>query len=524
MRNKYLTSERVEKENNNVFTVHQLPMFKRYVRRHPIKTQRFFEILPGFISWSLILFPVWGSFLIPEIVAYYVIGFSVYWLYRSCTLAVLSLVADYRIRAGTKYDWITDLRTLPDHEKVQHIIVIPTYKEPVSTLQRTLQMLCEQTISTRQLHVMLSFEDREGEEAREKAHLLKAEFGKKFGNLWATFHPDIAGEVKGKSSNTSWGAKEAKKYLIDQQGHDIQFVTITSEDADAIFHRSYFANLTYEFLTHPENYYRIWQAGITFYNNIWRVPPPVRVLASVFTVNQMFILMRKDRLINFSTYSTSLKLIDDIGYWDTNVIPEDYRLFFKAYFATDGKVSVEPIFLPIYADAAEAHGWFATLINQYEQLKRWAWGVSDDAYIIRQYILAENIPFWDKTIRVLKTIEDHFLWPVNWFAITVSAFLPPLLNQDFNRTILGKTLPQVTSALLTFSLVSMFVIFFIDARNRPPRPYRNRFRKAISYVLQPLEFLLLPVLGFFFSALPGIDAHTRLMLGKYIEYKVTEKI
>jgi hypothetical protein len=36
--------------------------------------------------------------------------------------------------------------------------------------------------------------------------------------------------------------------------------------------------------------------------------------------------------------------------------------------------------------------------------------------------------------------------------------------------------------------------------------------------------MTLPIVGFFFTALPGIDAHTRLMLGKYIEYKVTEKV
>jgi hypothetical protein len=67
----------------------------------------------------------------------------------------------------------------------------------------------------------------------------------------------------------------------------------------------------------------------------------------------------------------------------------------------------------------------------------------------------------------------------------------------------------------------MIVIFIIDAANRPPRPNK---KNVFSYILQPLEFLMLPVIGFFFSALPGIDAHTRLMLGKYIEYKVTEKV
>ena len=159
--------------------------------------------------------------------------------------------------------------------------------------------------------------------------------------------------------------------------------------------------------------------------------------------------------------------------------------------------------------------------NQYEQIKRWAWGVSDDAYIIRQWILVPGLPFWDKTIRVFKVIEDHFLWPVNWFAITTAAFLPPLLNPVFARTTLGKTLPQISSSILTISLLSMLIIFLVDARNRPPRP---KDVSVLKVIFQPFEFLLLPVVGFFFSALPGIDAHTRLMLGRYIEYKVTEKV
>lgn len=498
-------------------------MLRRLVRRHPIRTQRALEILPGFVSWSLILFPFWGSLIFPTAVAYYVITFAVYWLYRSVTLAVLSIAAHLRIKASSKFDWIGDLKKErpQDWDRLHHIIVIPTYQEPVSTLERTLTALSQQTYPLKNLHIMLSFEEREGQEARDKAAHLSQKYHDTFGHLWSTYHPDISGEVKGKSSNTSWGAKRAKEILIDQEHFDIDHVTITSEDADAMFHASYFAYLSSSFLKVEKPYNKIWQGGIVFYNNIWQVPAPVRVLASVFSVTQMYILMRKDRLVNFSTYSTSLKHIVEIGFWDTDVIPEDYRLFFKSYFSKHGDFEVEPIFLPIFADAAESQGWWNTLLNQYQQLQRWAWGVSDDAYIIRQYILADKIPFWDKSVRVFKVIEDHFLWPVNWFAITVSAILPPLLNEEFSRTALGKTLPQTTSLLLTLSLVSMIVIFVIDAINRPPKPGgRNLF----SYLLQPLEFLLLPIVGFFFSALPGIDAHTRLILGKYIEYKVTQKV
>jgi hypothetical protein len=498
-------------------------MIRRYFLRHPIRTKRALEILPGFFSWSLILFPVWGSFLVPTLVAYYVIAFAVYWLYRSSTLAILSLISFFKVRATSAFDWLKDLKTTYPNswDSIQHIVIIPTYKEPISTLERTIRALSNQSYPIKNLHLMVSFEEREGPAAKVKSSQLKEYFQNTFGSFNTTFHPDIEGEVKGKSSNTCWGAILAKKEVVDKRKFDIEKVTITSEDADAIFHHHYFSNLTYDFLASNKPFNKIWQGGIVFYNNIWKVPAPVRVMASVFSVTQLYILMRKDRLVNFSTYSTSLKHVHDIGYWDTDVIPEDYRLFFKSYFAKNGDFEVQPIFLPIFADAVEADGLWNTFVNQYEQLKRWAWGVSDDAYIIRAYILADKIPFWDKTLRISKVIEDHFLWPVNWFAITVSAILPPLLNETFSRTVLGKTLPQVTSLLLTLSLISMVVIFLIDAVNRPPRPNKSN---PLSYILQPFEFLLLPVIGFFFSALPGIDAHTRLMLGKYIEYKVTEKV
>ncbi len=496
---------------------------RTYVKRHPVKTQRGLEILPGLFSWSLILFPFWGSFFVPTLVAYYVIAFAVYWLFRSLTMAVLAVVAHFRIKAASRFDWVENLKkTFPKKwNSIHHIVVIPTYKEPVEILERTILALSKQSYPRKNIHIMVSFEEREGQDATDKAAKIEQQFKGKFGNLWTTKHPDIEGEVKGKSSNTCWGAKIAKRKLVDEIGMPIENITITSEDADAQFHKHYFAAFTHSFLATKKPFNAIWQGAIVFYNNIWRVPAPVRVLASMFSVIQMHILMRSDRLINFSTYSTSLKHVHEIGYWDTDVIPEDYRLFFKSYFAKKGDFEVLPIFLPIYADAAESSSWWGTFVNQYEQLKRWAWGVSDDAYIIRKYIEAKDIPFLDKTIRVSQTIEDHFLWPVNWFAITISAFLPPLLNEEFNRTVLGKTLPQVTSTLLTMALISMVVIFVIDALNRPPRPNR---KNPLSYILQPLEFFLLPIVGFFFSALPGIDAHTRLMLGKYIEYKVTEKV
>ena len=129
-------------------------MIKTYFRRHPIRTQRALEMLPGIFSWSLILFPLWGSFLIPTAVAYYVIIFAVYWLYRSAILAFLSVVAHFKLKASARFDWIGDLKkSFPDlYQDIHHIIVIPTYQEPIKTLERTLEALKKQSFPLKNLH------------------------------------------------------------------------------------------------------------------------------------------------------------------------------------------------------------------------------------------------------------------------------------------------------------------------------------------------------------------------------------
>ena len=486
---------------------------------------RFLEILPGAVSWTMITFPIWGTILIPNgviFVAYFVLIFDIYWLYKSITLAVTAIISHIKIKSAEELDWLSQVKQLPDWQKMHHIILIPTYKEPLEMLERTLSKLAQQEYPLDRVTVVLAFEERETE-GPDKARHLQDHFGHHFHHLMATFHPDIDGEVKGKSSNEAWAGKIVKQQLVDTEGLDINFITITSNDADAILHHKYLACLTHKFLTLPESdrYYRFFQATVMFYNNIWRVPAPVRVINSMASVINAAQQANASQLVNFSCYSTSLQMIDRVGYWDVDVIPEDYRIFFKSFFALDGKVKVEPLFLPIYADAAEADSFWSTMVNQYEQMKRWAWGTSDDAYVIKQWLTAKTIPWWTKTARMIKVMEDHFLWPVNWFIITLGANIPVLLNKQFHQTVLGHNLPLFSGYILTFCLISLAIILYIDFRHRPTRPEDVSVMRKIIDVG---EIILLPVVGFFFQALPGLDAHTRLMFGKYLEYRVTEKV
>jgi cellulose synthase/poly-beta-1,6-N-acetylglucosamine synthase-like glycosyltransferase len=495
---------------------------RSFILKHEKAVLRALEILPGFTSWNVILFPYWGIFVIPNIVAYFVLAFNIYWFYQSLTIALSATLSHLKIQASINFDWIGDLKHFPDWQKVHHVVIIPTYKEPLYILERTIKSLADQTLPTRQISVVLAMESSEPKQDRqEKVTALKKTFGDAFRYFCITVHELVPGEVRGKASNERHAATWFKKEILDKKKMDINYLTVTSCDADHKYHPQHFALLTYRFLDNPKRYNRFWQPAVMFYNNIWELPALTRVpntLSSIWNLSQ---LPRKDRLINAQNYSLSFKLLDEVGYWDPDKIPEDWGIFFKTYYKKQGDVEVEPIYLPLHADAPQSTSLFRTLKNQYEQYKRWAWGVSDDPWIIKNYFLTPKVPFIDKTMRLMYVLWSHFMWPVNWFIITIGLTLPTLINPAFGRTTLGYTVPKLSSYVLTVALIFLVVMLIFDNIYKPKRPKEFPLWRAI---LTPLEFVLMPVAGFFFTALPGLDAHTRLMLGKYIEYRVTEKV
>lgn len=493
--------------------------FQKVFSRYPIKTRRSLELLPGFVSWTLILFPIWGSLLIPYIVAYFILFFDVYWFYKSFTLAINAYVASKKIKQAEQINWLNKLKKLSDFKKVRHVVIIPNYKENLNKLRQTVRSIASQTLSTKHIFVVLGMEKRE-EEVMEKANLIIKEFKNTFGGIFAAYHPDVDGEVKGKSSNESFASKAAYRKLIQTGIIDIDFATVSSVDADSVFDKQYFSYLSCKFLTDNNRYHKFWQSANVNHNNFWTIPAPIRIIAFFGSLWRTALLVQKDRLISNSTYSLSFALLKKIGFWDTDVIPEDYRIFFKAFYAMRGRVWIEPIFLKTSMDAPLSTTYFKSLQNKYQQERRWSWGTSDDQLYIKWWFTIPNVPFMRKTIMLYNVLLDHFLWPVNWFIITIAANIIPFINPAFRRTTLGYSLPSLARFILTSCLVALLAMVIIDFRNRPKSPSVSKFREFLF----PLQLILLPVVGFFLSTLPALISHTQLIRGKRLEYKVTEKI
>lgn len=492
---------------------------RRLIERYPNKSRRLFEISIPLLAWGLITMPLWLSFWHPALVAYFVLGFDVYWFYKSFLLAINGTRAFLTLSAHTKVDWLGEAKKLDGWQKMYHLIIIPEFKEPLSVLEETIHNLTKQDFPLDHLMVVLATETIDSE-ADTTSAILEKKYKKYFKHFWITRHPILPGETAGKSSNMAWAGKWAVQKLEELE-YDLQKITVTSCDADVLLHPKYFSYLTHAFLTDPDHAFHFYQPAILFYSNIWRVPLPGRVVNTTSSIFNLAILPQTKRLINFSTYSLSLATVKKVGFWGVDVIPEDYHLFFKTYFTLGEKVETRPLYLPVMADAAESHGFWKTMVNQYEQHKRWAWGVSDVPYVLKQYFTNTSIPFWNKTVRVFYLLENHLMWPTNWFILTLGSTLPPLVNKTFARTVLGHNLSQISSAILTMCITFLLVMIFLDLRAKPPRP---KDFKAWKIPILYLQWLTLPIVSFFLSALPGLDAHTRLMLGKRLEYRVTEKI
>ena len=490
---------------------------RKFIIKYDKKIHRMLEIMPGTISWSTIIFYFIGSFAIPLYMAYLVILFDIFWFYKSITFATTAILSYFRIKASQAMDWLGEAKVFPDWKKVHHVIIVTTYKEPLHTLKRALDSIAKQDFPLKQITIVLATEARD-EEAPKKAKILKKTFAKKFANLFVTVHKLTSGETIGKHSNENYAARWIKKQLVDKRGYNINYMTLTSCDADHCFHPKHFSYLAFRFLDSPKRYNLFWQPAVFFYNNFWKLPAFTRVVNTFATIWNGAILSRTDRLINCQNYSASFALVDRVGYWDPTVIPEDYHIFFKAYYKLRGDLSAEPIYLPVSADAAESTSFWRTILNTYRQYQRWLWGVSDDPYVIKNYFLTPGVPFWDKTIRLIRLLEDHILMPVNWFWITLGIMIPTFFVPDFSRTVIGYNLPKISSLILTLCLVFLLIILVIDSKQRPPRP---QFVSRLRAILIPLEFILMPLSGFVFGVIPGLDAHTRLMLGKYLEYRVT---
>lgn len=482
---------------------------------------RFWEMFPGLLVWGTFSLAIVLSFVKPLWVIIFIIIFDLLWLFRVLYFNIFILFSWYRYRQTIRTDWHKKLSESVCAYRVYHLIFLPTYKEDYQIIETTLRSMQENTYENDRMIIVLCGEEADKEQFLRVCAQAQEEYGHVFKRLYATIHPKgLPAEIAGKGSNLHWAGREMEIRIKEDfpEIEDSQIV-VSAFDVDTIAHPQYFSYLTYLYCTTKDPQRTSYQPVALFSNNIWTASAPVRVGAFGTTFWLFGELARPQRLWTFSSHSMPWKMLKDVGFWQKDIVSEDSRIFMQAFLHYHGDYRVTPVFLPVSMDAVTGRNYFESLWALYEQMRRWAWGVEHLPYLINEFSQDKQIPFRIKAKYVFNHIEGMYTWATAPLLMFVFGWLPLWIAKGQTGAII-QAAPFTLEQVMQYALVGVLVSALVALTLLPRRP--DSVGKH-TWLVMGFQWILLPVTFIVFGSLPAIDAQTRLMLGKYLGFKVTKK-
>lgn len=501
---------------------------RRWVRRRGYASSfRAWDIVPGGVAWASLFMVALGAVIVPLAVVVGAGLLSFYAAARFVFAAVANLWGLHKIRRWEAIDWNTEYTrcagtlSLP-LDVVRHVVIIPNYREDVETLRHTLTHLAAHRCAPRQMTVVLAMEGAEEESAWNKAQQLQREFSTRFERFFVAFHPTgIEGELQCKSANQAWAARWVKRILVDDLGYTLDHLVVTSMDSDTVWHPAYFDALGAMFAVDPERYATYWQAPIRYHGNVWSINPVMRILHAYASAWELAYLAAPWwPALPMSSYSMSMRLLDHAGYWDPDVIADEWHMYIKTFFQRSGDVRLQPILLPFLANATPGQGLRMAIKARYRQTFRHAWGAKEIGYTAAQMRAHPHLPFHRGFDLLFRVAHDNMLAGAGWVIMMLGAQLPVW----FHPSLIGEPGGAMAFGLIQVSVtvVTLLTLLFwvIDLNIRPARVRPWTWEERL-YELASVP--LLAVMTMLCVALPVLHAQTDLMLGRSLEFRVTPK-
>lgn len=497
-------------------------MFAWLLKRLPKPTvYRVFEMIPGILVWTTLIGSVVISIAKPLWAIYIIILFDLYWLLRVGYLLIHLLAGWQQYRWTVNQQWLPKAQALPEFNNIYHLVFLPTFREPLEVLQTSLRSIANVNYPKDKLIVVLAGEERDRVNFLNNAAKLKSEFGNTFSHFLTTLHPaNIAGELAGKGANINWAGHRAQEY-VDKKGIKYEDIIVSSFDVDSCPHKEYFGLLTYTYLTHPDKLHTSFQPVAIYNNNIWDSPSLMRIIANSTTFWLFTDLVRPERLFTFSSHSMPMKALVDVGFWQNDIVTEDSRIFLQCFVHYDGNYRVTPLYLPVSMDTVYTGSFWRSLVNQYKQQRRWAYGVENFAYMAYHFWRSERVPFATKFRYIWNQLEGVYSWATAPIIIFVLGRLPLMLaDTEVKTNLLAHSAPIALQWLMSIAMIGLLFSAILSTIMLPPRPTKHHWLKYVAMIAQ---WILFPASMLIFGAIPATDAQTRLMLGKYLGFWVTEK-
>lgn len=548
----------------------EIPLGKR------TKKYRLLEILPGALSYTMIILLFALSIISPALGSYYLLLIIAVTLVKAVGIVYRTIQGYNAAKRAEKVNWherLVDLETpheryevllkhkckefafnehvenlkllsvgkdlvlsegeviadepisFPKPKEIYHAVIMVAYNEGLETLIPTVEAVRDGSFDNERIIFVFGYEERGGEAMVENAKVLKEKFKDDFFEFITVMHPkDLKDEIQGKGPNLNFAAGELLEF-VKKKKIPLKNIIVTSLDSDNKMSKWYLDYVAYQFIVHPNRQHLSYQPVSLFTNNIWDAPAPMRIIAISNSFFNIISSMRSHTLKNFASHSQPLLALSEMGFWSKKTIVEDGHQYWRSLFFFKGNYEVLPIHVAIYQDAVMEETLIKTLKAQFIQLRRWDYGASDVAYVgVRLFSKDRKqigkMPFLPLFAKFVRLLEGHVTLAAISPMVAFGGWVPKIINSR-SKDLLTFNLPNTISLIQIFASVGLMMTILLSLKMLPPRPKEVKTPR----ILMILQWLLMPVVAIVYQSFAAFYSQTRLLTGNYMEkFDVTKKV
>ena len=549
----------------------EIPLGKR------TKKYRLLEILPGAMSYTMIILLFALSIISPALGSYYLLLIIAVTLVKAVGIVYRTIQGYNAAKRAEKVNWherLVDLETpheryeellkhkckefafnehvenlkllsvgkdlvlsesevavddepisFPKPKEIYHAVIMVAYNEGLETLIPTVEAVRDGSFDNERIIFVFGYEERGGEAMVENAKVLKNKFKNDFFEFITVMHPkDLKDEIQGKGPNLNFAAGELLEF-VKKKKIPLKNIIVTSLDSDNKMSKWYLDYVAYQFIVHPNRQHLSYQPVSLFTNNIWDAPAPMRIIAISNSFFNIISSMRSHTLKNFASHSQPLLALSEMGFWSKKTIVEDGHQYWRSLFFFKGNYEVLPIHVAIYQDAVMEETLIKTLKAQFVQLRRWDYGASDVAYVgVRLFSKDRKrigkMPFLPLFAKFVRLLEGHVTLAAISPMVAFGGWVPKIINSR-SKDLLTFNLPNTISLIQIFASVGLMTTILLSLKMLPPRPKEVKTPR----ILMILQWLLMPVVAIVYQSFAAFYSQTRLLTGNYMEkFDVTKKV
>ncbi|BDS06505.1 hypothetical protein NT6N_15450 [Oceaniferula spumae] len=518
------------------------------------RQQRFFEILPGAISWGLLLGMVALSWFSPIYAIVCILAFDLLWVFYLGYAACVMIASALRNRTERDTDWMARLKQfdtavadsaaltdakpadffqrlsqkihrrqlnsllksgdkVPTSESIHHVVIFTISTESRQNIESVVASLLEQDFPLDRVMVILAPHEGAPKAVKKVAWNMHREHYERFAAFYVAPHPSAEeGRSPVKGAAVNFAARMAAT-AMEKEGVDSSNVIVSCLEASSYLSTDYLSCLTWKFLTCPDRERVCFQPVPAYHSNIWKAPAIARLLHVGSSFLHRIEATDPVGLVSFGSYSMSLKTIIDAGYWpDDELFFGDSEFFWKAFLRFDGRFRTVLTTSMISQDIVSPDTFKNTVETVYFRKEKDAKAIRNFPIVMRGFLQQRGIPLITK-LRHSATMLMKQVGAATWvFLLLVIGWLPGLVaNWVAPNSSLSYFAPRIHAIVALFALITLAIVALLSLLQLPKREPGTKKRSLLTHLW---IWIVIPPLAIILTAYPYLCVQTRLMLGK----------